>query len=102
MAEEAAVAAARSAGGLRASLIVLTLGSIWLMQNGRHERYVAYCHPQLVDLYRLVGAEDLGISWAVPGRGDAHRIVSGTYEEAAARGARLLGVSEEQAERSIR
>jgi len=96
------IAAARSTGGIRASLILLTLGSIWLLRQSGHRRYVAYCHPKLLDLYRAVGAEDLGISCAVPGRSDEHRIVSGTYDQAAARGARLLGVSEAQAQRSIR
>ncbi len=96
------IAAARSTGGARASLILLTLGSIWLLRQSNHRRYVAYCHPKLVELYRAVGAEDLGISCAVPGRSDAHRIVSGTYAHAAARGALLLGVSEAQAGRSIR
>jgi hypothetical protein len=96
------IAAARSADGLRASLIVLTLGSLWVVRNTRHRRYVAYCHPKLVELYRTVGAQDLGISCSVPGRSDPHRIVAGTYERAAALGARLLGVTEAQAARAIR
>jgi hypothetical protein len=96
------IAAARSADGLRASLLVLTLGSLWVSRNTRHRRYVAYCHPKLVELYRTVGAEDLGLSCPVPGRSDPHRIVAGTYERAAALGARLLGLTAEQAARAIR
>ena len=91
-AEVGRIAAIRSAGAARASLLLLTLGSGWLVRNSSRRRYIAYCHPRLVDLYRLVGAEDLGVSCIVPGRGDAHRIVAGTFADAARLGQQLLGL----------
>jgi hypothetical protein len=93
-AEVGRIAAVRSPGAARASLLLLTLGSRWVLRNTLRRRYLAYCHPKLVDLYRLVGAEDLGVSCIVPGRGDAHRIVAGTFADAAQLGARWLGIAE--------
>ena len=86
----------------RYSLIVLTLGAIWLLRNNSLQRYIAYCHPKLVDLYRLVGAEDAGQECIVPGRTDPHRIISGSYKDAAHLGVRLLGVTEAQVCEAIR
>jgi hypothetical protein len=95
-AEVGRIAAVRSPDGARASLALLTLGSHWLVSNTHRQRYIAYCHPKLVDLYRLVGAEDLGVSCVVPGRSDAHRIVSGTFADAARLGVQLLGIPDRE------
>jgi hypothetical protein len=95
-AEVGRIAAVRSPGAARASLALLTLGSRWLLGNTHRQRYIAYCHPKLVEIYRLVGAEDLGVSCIVPGRSDAHRIVTGTFADAARLGARLLGIPESE------
>lgn len=95
-AEVGRIAAIRSPGAARASLLLLTLGSRWVLRNTLRRRYLAYCHPKLVDLYRLVGAEDLGVSCIVPGRGHAHRIVAGTFADAAHLGARWLGIPERE------
>jgi hypothetical protein len=88
------IAAVRSSNTTSYALNLLVLGSISVMEEGRPwERYVAYCHPRLVELYRLVGARDTGHECAVPGRSDLHRIVTGTYEDAARLGAELLGIT---------
>jgi len=89
-AEVGRIVAVRSSGGARASLALLTLGARWLIERSPLRKYIAYCHPKLVELYRLLGAEDLGISCIVPGRADAHRIVAGTFAEAARLGAQFL------------
>lgn len=84
------IASVPSPRALSYALVMLTLGSIWLLQHTRRQHYLAYCHPKLVELYRLVGAEDIGHACIVPGRSEPHRIVSGSYEDAARLGARLL------------
>ena len=71
------------------SLALLTLGSLWLLAYTRLRRYVGYCHPKLVPLYRRLGAA-LGDEIRIPGRSDAHRVISGSYEDAATLGGRLL------------
>lgn len=90
-AEVGRIAAVRSPGAARASLALLTLGARWLLERSPHRSYIAYCHPKLVELYRLLGAADLGVSCIVPGRADAHRIVAGTFAAAARLGAPFLG-----------
>jgi len=90
-AEVGRIAAVRSPGAARASLALLTLGARWLLERSHHRNYIAYCHPKLVELYRLLGAADLGVSCIVPGRADAHRIVAGTFAAAARLGAQFLG-----------
>ena len=57
------------------------------------QRYVAYCHPRLLDLYRMVGAEDTGLGVAVPGRDEPHRIICGDYADAARLGGQRLGIA---------
>jgi hypothetical protein len=96
-AEVGRIAAVRSPGATRASVALLTLGAAWLLRNTARRRFLAYCHPKLVELYRLVGAEDLGVSCLVPGRDDAHRIVAGTFADAARLGSRLLGIPDAEA-----
>ena len=90
-AEVGRIAAIRSPGAVRASLALLTLGARWLLEHSTHRNYIAYCHPKLVELYRALGATDLGVSCIVPGRADAHRIVAGTFAAAARLGAPFLG-----------
>jgi hypothetical protein len=74
------------------ALLLLTLGSRWLLEHTRLRRYVGYCHPKLLDSYRKLGAVP-GKQLAVPGRVDPYFIVAGGYETAAAVGSRLLGLS---------
>ena len=85
------IAAVASPQGIRFSLALLAMGSIWLRRNTGLSRYVAYCHPRLLDLYRMVGAEDTGLGVAVPGRDEPHRIICGGYADAARLGGRRLG-----------
>jgi hypothetical protein len=86
------IAAIACPQAIRFSLVLLTLGSIWLTRNTGLSRYVAYCHPRLLDLYRAVGAEDTGLCVAVPGRDEPHRIICGAYADAARLGGQRLGV----------
>jgi len=83
------IAAVRSSAGLRASLALLTLGASWVLRETELRRYAAYCHPKLIEMYRAIGAEHTGGSCAVPGRQDAHLIVSGSYADAARSGSQL-------------
>jgi hypothetical protein len=76
------IAALRSNGAARYSLALLALGARWLLEHTNHRRYVAYCHPVLVDVYRAVGAVDTGRECRVPGRSACHRILCGSYEDA--------------------
>ena len=76
------------------ALIMLTLGSIWILEHTRKRRYLAYCHPKLVELYRRIGAKDVGCACIVPGRSEPHRIVSGSYEDAVRLGGEVLGFME--------
>ncbi len=87
------IAAVASPQAARLSLVLLTLGSIWLLRNTGLVCYVAYCHPRLLDLYRTVGAEDTGLAVAVPGRDAPHRIICGSYADAARLGGRRLGIA---------
>jgi hypothetical protein len=89
-AEVGRIVAVRSPAAARVSLALLTLGARWLLERSPHRKYIAYCHPKLVELYRLLGAEDLGVSCIVPGRVDAHRIVAGSFAEAARLGNEFL------------
>jgi hypothetical protein len=73
-----------------AALLLLTLGSSWLLEHTRLSRYVGYCHPKLVELYRKLGAVP-GDAMVVPDRKDVHYIISGSYRDAATLGARFLG-----------
>ena len=87
------IAAIVSPQAVRLSLVLLTLGSIWLLRHTGLSRYLAYCHPRLLDLYRMVGAEDTGLGVAVPGRDEPHRIICGTYADAARLGSQRLGIT---------
>ena len=87
------IAAVASPQAVRFSLVLLTLGSIWLLRNTGLSRYVAYCHPRLLDFYRVVGAKDTGLSVAVPGRDEPHRIICGAYADAARLGGQRLGIA---------
>jgi hypothetical protein len=89
------IAAVSSPRAFSHALVMMTLGSIWTLRHTRRQRYLAYCHPKLVDLYRLVGAKDIGRACIVPGRSEAHRIVSGSYDEAARLGVALLGITDD-------
>jgi len=73
---------------------MLTLGSIWILEHTRKRRYLAYCHPKLVELYRRIGAKDVGCACIVPGRSEPHRIVSGSYEDAVRFGGEVIGFIE--------
>jgi hypothetical protein len=77
------IAAVPSPEGVRYSLALLALGAAWLVEHTDLRRYAAYCHPKLLDLYRLAGAEVVGGPCAVPGRSDAHFVIAGRYEDAA-------------------
>jgi hypothetical protein len=91
------IAAVRTPLGLRASLLLLVLGALWMRAHTPHERYLAYCHPKLLELYRQVGARDLNVSCVVPGRDEAHAVVTGRYDDAARRGLQLLAIEEADA-----
>jgi hypothetical protein len=88
------IAAVRSPSAASHALVLLALGSAWVLRNTRRRRYVAYCHPKLVDLYRALGAEDVGGELVVPGRSEPHRIVSGSFEDAASLGASQFGITD--------
>jgi hypothetical protein len=91
------IAAVPSPGASSYALAMLTLGSIWFLRHTRRKRYVAYCHPRLVDFYRLVGAADIGRECVVPGRSEVYRLVSGSFEDAARLGAELMGIDDQAA-----
>ena len=77
------IAAVRSPDGIGYSATLLALGAAWLLQNSSLRRYVACCHPRLLGLYRMAGAEVVGGACPVPGRTDLHHLIAGGYEEAA-------------------
>jgi hypothetical protein len=85
------IAAVPSPSTASYALMMLTLGSVWLLRNTGFRRYLAFCHPKLVELYKLVGAEDTGRECLVPGRDKPYKIVGGTYFDAARLGVALLG-----------
>jgi hypothetical protein len=78
------IAALPSSDGIPHSISLLALGAAWLLENTGLRRYVAHCHPKLLDLYRLAGAEVVGGPCPVPGRTDPHLIITGRYDDAAA------------------
>ncbi len=78
------IAALSSPEGIRHSVSLLALGAAWLLENTALRRYVAHCHPKLLDLYRLVGARVVAGPCPVPGRTDPHLIIAGRYDDAAA------------------
>jgi hypothetical protein len=85
------VVAKRAPGSASYALALVALGARWVLDHRAGERYVAYCHPALVELYRLLGARDLGHECFVPGRSEPHRIVCGSVADAARLGGALLG-----------
>lgn len=91
------IAAIRTPIGFRASLLLLTLGALWMRAHTRHERYLAHCHPKLLELYRQVGARDLNVTCVVPGRLEAHAVVTGSYDDAGRRGLQRLGIEQTEA-----
>jgi hypothetical protein len=86
-------------------LMVLVLGAMWLLRHTKHQRYLAYCHPKLVPLYRLVGAQDTGVTLAVDGRPDPYCLLLGDYETCVGAGLTQLahaGFDRREATRSVR
>jgi len=86
------VACVASSDVPQSALLLLTLGSQWLLEHTRLRRYVAYCHPRLLRLYAKLGAVP-GQAIRVPERADPYCIISGTYQDAACLGLRRLGAS---------
>ncbi len=91
-----------SAGSPVDSLVLLTLGAVWLLESTGHRRYSAYCHPKLLPMYRRLGAWDTGERCAVPDRDTEHVIVSGRYEDCARLGLKMLGADQAQAAAAVR
>jgi hypothetical protein len=81
------VAALPSPHAVSHALVMLSLAAGWLLEHTERRRYVAHCHPKLVELYRLLGAADIGRAWIIPGRTEPHRIVRGSVADAARLGA---------------
>lgn len=71
---------------LKNSLLLLTLGAMWLVEHTEHRRYVAYCHPKLVPLYHLVGAVETGLTVEVERRPTRYCVVVGDHIAAVERG----------------
>lgn len=84
------IAALCSPDGARYSLLLLALGASFLLRHTSFRRYLAYCHPALVDLYRSAGAHDTGRACRVPGRSAAHRILCGSYADVLRLGSALV------------
>jgi hypothetical protein len=78
------IAALASPEGIRHSRALLALGAAWLIAHTDLRRYVAYCHPKLLALYRQAGAGVVGVPCPVPGRADPYLVIAGRYEDAAA------------------
>jgi hypothetical protein len=78
------IAALPSREGIPHSISLLALGAAWLLENTELRGYVAHCHPKLLDLYRLAGAEVVGGPRLVPGRAESHLVIAGRYDDAAA------------------
>jgi hypothetical protein len=85
------VAALPSPQAVSHALVLLTLAAGWLLEHTERRRYVAHCHPKLVELYRLLGAVDIGRAWLIAGRSESHRIVRGSVADAVRLGACLVG-----------
>ncbi|WP_207387002.1 hypothetical protein [Frankia sp. Cppng1_Ct_nod] len=96
------MAAVRSPWSARYSLMVLVLGSMWLLEHTSHRRYVAYCLPKMLRIFRLIGAEDTGETCVVPGRTGRHSIILGSYEDCARLGMAHLGMSGAEARSAVR
>jgi len=76
----------------QSALLLLTLGSQWLLEHTRLRRYVGYCQPRLLRLYAKLGAV-AGQTIQVPDRPEPYCIISGTYQDAASLGLCRLGSS---------
>ncbi|CAO5154529.1 GNAT family N-acetyltransferase [Frankia sp. AiPs1] len=96
------LAALPSASAARYSLLLMALGARWLLDHTDHRSYVAYCLPQVLKIYRLVGAKDTGQTWIVPGQSHTHRVIVGTYADAARLGLATLQLSDAEANSFIR
>ena len=99
------IAALSTGECVKHSVLLLTLGAMWLTEHTEHRRYVAYCHPKLVPLYQLLGAADTGMAVDVEGRPTPYSIVVGDYSAAVGCGLTQLhraGVSFDDAVAAIR
>lgn len=76
----------------QSALLLLTLGSQWLLEHTRLRHYVGYCHPGLLASYAKLGAVP-GPTIRVPDRREPYCIISGTYQDAASLGLRRFGSS---------
>lgn len=79
----------------------LILGAQWLLENTRLQRYIAYARDDLVPLYRVVGAREVGIRFQIPARGAAvYSVLSGELEQTVEVGVGLLAKAAAEAERN--
>lgn len=99
------IAALSTPDGLKHSLLLLVLGAMWLVEYTQHQRYVAYCHPKLLPLYRLVGAVETGLTVEVDGRPTRYCVLLGDYTACVEGGLMQLagaGFSKQEAVASVR
>ena len=99
------IAALSTPDCVKHSMLLLVLGAMWLVEHTQHRKYVAYCHPKLVPLYGLVGAEDTGLRIDVEGRPTPYCVLLGDYIACVERGLTQLahaGFSHQEAVASVR
>lgn len=77
----------------------LILGAEWMLENTRMERYIAYARTDLVPLYTVVGAREIGLRFQIPSRGVAvYSVLTGEIERAVELGVDLLAKAAAAAE----
>jgi hypothetical protein len=103
MCEISRIAARSRPGKVPYGWIGLILGAEWLLGNSNLERYIAYARIDLVRLYGVVGAREIGLRFQIPARGSAvYSVLTGNLEEAVEVGTDLLDKAAREAERTAR
>ena len=90
------VAIERCEAGLGRLLLMMTLGSAWVLESTQHRMYASYVAPSLERLYANVGAESTGRTCHVPGRAAPYAIVKGRYADCVRLGGEQLGLTASQ------
>lgn len=99
MCEISRIAARPREQGVPYSWIGFIFGAEWLLRHTELRRYIAYARADLVQLYGVVGAREIGVRFQIPARGSAvYSVLTGSLEETVTKGVGLLAEAATKAE----
>jgi hypothetical protein len=99
MCEISRIAARPREQGVPYSWIGFIFGAEWLLRHTELRRYIAYARADLVQLYGVVGAREIGMRFQIPARGSAvYSVLTGSLEETVTKGVGLLAEAATKAE----